>query len=75
MVLDHTHPSKVVKYQKVGANDLMLPEEQDARVMWFRRLRDDEELLLGNQERVKTPRRDEELPGVVLIDTISLSGS
>ena len=64
-----------MKYRKVGANDLMLPKEQDARVMWFRRLQYDEELLLRNQERVKTPRRDEELPGVVIIDTISLSGS
>lgn len=50
----------------------MFPEKQDAHVVWLWRLGDDEELLLRNQQRVKTPRSDKELMDFVIVDSISV---
>jgi hypothetical protein len=52
----------------------MFPEKQDARAVRLRRLGDDVELLLRNQQRVKTPRSDKELAGVVIVDSVSAGG-
>jgi len=44
---------------QLGVNDLVFPEKQNARVMRLPRFRDDKELLLRHQERVKAPGSDE----------------
>jgi len=44
---------------QLGVNDLVFPKKQNARVMWLPRFRDDKELLLRHQERVKAPGSDE----------------
>jgi hypothetical protein len=41
--------------------------------MWLPRLRDDEQLLLRDKQRVKAPSSDEQLAGVLRINTVSVS--
>jgi hypothetical protein len=44
---------------QLGVNDLVFPEKQNARVTRLPQFRDDKELLLRHQERVKAPGSDE----------------
>lgn len=53
LILDQAHPCEIMQDRQVGVDELMFPEEQNARIMRLWRLKDDKELLLRDQERVQ----------------------
>jgi hypothetical protein len=52
----------------------MFPDEEETRDMRLRRLRDDEQLLLGHEQRVKAPSSNKQFTRVVVLNSVIIGG-
>jgi hypothetical protein len=53
----------------------MFPDEEETRDMRLRRLRDDEQLLLGHEQRVKAPSGYKQFTRVVVLNSVVIGVS